>query len=839
MSPDHRERTSPSWWDKKSPGFHVSQFGSRVVATTYRPGRRYRSRWSASDDKGENEPVKGKRLDVKYEYFDGGNHFCLCCNFLSSNVFEYCQHLSSSAHQQNVDPFDKPWLKAEEVKNEKQSNTSKANVISTRIKGVEFLMSVQAFYCRLCSEYMGSSASAETHFKSETHNQKYGKYLDENTFYERRLELEKSTALATASKWQSSSKTPDAAEVSSSVVTKDNLSAIVEAAKSRVKRLVQKGSTSDDDEPALLPKRKKSKVDKKTSAGVTDSIRPRSTDVEGGGKSGSADVDSKKTDSHSKTGSAAVDVRRTSEEIKPSQADVPVTQTKKSLPFIGKLPKFKKLTRPTLPLSTEQSSVADDKNRIESTCTAKAGEVPDISSIVDVIDMEVDGDAVNTASSLDTFLTIGDPSTGSTHTVPVIDMQQVGPPTWSTYVLLHQQTPDTGAVPTVTSQCSATVSSGMCTTVSSDNVIAPLANTSVAGCTVRCTTVPAVSDSSDCADQGTSSSTCAPVDTSVVMAVHNVFSDSPLSAVTLTVPLTEHTGPSNEQSYVASVSPASAAVVQLVQNSSAVDSGFDNCPLPTVIASLPSVEVVGPVSSTVILSGQQLSVSCAQSTTGSALQPVLNSCAVDSGFSHCPLPTVTDILPSVTVVRSKTSTVLPTDKQLCATGVQLTADMTMQSKQISDIAMDGVDCGDHNVSAVESDSLHSKGVTVAAASSQCAGLQAVCDRLASSESGEVAPSVTVVQCTDVRVDDQQPSVEEPEQMYILTADDNTKDDYEPKCDNEQGNLVARTDDTTAILLPHTSAMLNAQETSGSCDVPLAFSDDFEILDECNAEDGSV
>jgi len=41
-----------------------------------------------------------KRIDVHYEYFDGGNHFCRYCNCFSVNIFEHCQHLISSSHQQ-------------------------------------------------------------------------------------------------------------------------------------------------------------------------------------------------------------------------------------------------------------------------------------------------------------------------------------------------------------------------------------------------------------------------------------------------------------------------------------------------------------------------------------------------------------------------------------------------------------------------------------------------------------------------------------------------------------------------------------------------------------------
>jgi len=39
--------------------------------------------------------------------------------------------------------------------------------------GVEFLVSTQAFYCSLCDVFLGSCTCAETHCKSDEHNEKY------------------------------------------------------------------------------------------------------------------------------------------------------------------------------------------------------------------------------------------------------------------------------------------------------------------------------------------------------------------------------------------------------------------------------------------------------------------------------------------------------------------------------------------------------------------------------------------------------------------------------------------------------------------------------------------
>ena len=41
------------------------------------------------------------------------------------------------------------------------------------VTGVEFMMSVSAFYCSLCSEFSGDVTCADAHLKSDKHNDNY------------------------------------------------------------------------------------------------------------------------------------------------------------------------------------------------------------------------------------------------------------------------------------------------------------------------------------------------------------------------------------------------------------------------------------------------------------------------------------------------------------------------------------------------------------------------------------------------------------------------------------------------------------------------------------------
>ncbi|XP_013406635.1 zinc finger protein 318 isoform X2 [Lingula anatina] len=140
-------------------------------------------------EKKKNE-IEEKASNVFYEYFDPGNHWCRLCNHVSQDVSEVFNHLKSKKHQQSMDQNDGPWM-SESVLNPPVRPKS-AKVETVPMKGIEFLMPVDAYYCTLCKEFAGdATCTFEDHLKSNKHSDKYKKYLEENPFYERRLDLDR------------------------------------------------------------------------------------------------------------------------------------------------------------------------------------------------------------------------------------------------------------------------------------------------------------------------------------------------------------------------------------------------------------------------------------------------------------------------------------------------------------------------------------------------------------------------------------------------------------------------------------------------------------------------
>ncbi|KAK6183201.1 hypothetical protein SNE40_010728 [Patella caerulea] len=145
------------------------------------------------DTKQEPQKQDSPKSSVRYKFKDPGQHWCRCCNMVMNYAAEYCKHLKSKTHLQKADPYDRPWQIHSMTKKQESTKGSVQNLTMT---GTEFMMSVDAFYCSLCNEFMGDVTSAEAHLNEHSHFLKYKAYLKKNPFYEKRYMLEKKAKLS-------------------------------------------------------------------------------------------------------------------------------------------------------------------------------------------------------------------------------------------------------------------------------------------------------------------------------------------------------------------------------------------------------------------------------------------------------------------------------------------------------------------------------------------------------------------------------------------------------------------------------------------------------------------
>nr|XP_054758892.1 serine/arginine repetitive matrix protein 2-like isoform X1 [Lytechinus pictus] len=160
----------------------------------------HRSKRSSADHKEEREREKEKEKESKarfqFTYFDDGDHWCKVCLKALRNLNEFFIHLHSKKHMKLIDAMDRPWMSSE-AKSEK-SGGSTEGLIPAPIKGAEFMMPVNGYYCRLCKVFSGDGIAGMEHMKGHSHNFAYQKLLDENKHYEKQLELEKAASSTNA-----------------------------------------------------------------------------------------------------------------------------------------------------------------------------------------------------------------------------------------------------------------------------------------------------------------------------------------------------------------------------------------------------------------------------------------------------------------------------------------------------------------------------------------------------------------------------------------------------------------------------------------------------------------
>ncbi|XP_046571301.1 zinc finger protein 318-like isoform X2 [Haliotis rubra] len=147
------------------------------------------------DDPFQVDTKTEKNVGIKYEFYDPGGHWCGVCHHVSASLFDHFTHLQAKKHKQKCDPYDRPWL-TDITQNTDKRQEKAATVEVKAMKGVEFMMSTDAFYCSLCHIFSGDVTSAELHIKSEEHFAKYENHLQQNEFYEKRYTLEKTAFLS-------------------------------------------------------------------------------------------------------------------------------------------------------------------------------------------------------------------------------------------------------------------------------------------------------------------------------------------------------------------------------------------------------------------------------------------------------------------------------------------------------------------------------------------------------------------------------------------------------------------------------------------------------------------
>lgn len=137
------------------------------------------------------EHLSGKNLDqedTSIYFTDPADHICISCNKMFDNAKLYLQHLLGTEHSKNhqdAGHFEDvpPWQRNIPVVAKKQPDAR-----PVPIKGLDMLVSVHCWYCKVCSVFIGDLRCASSHLKSRRHNSNYKDYLENHPEYRAELD---------------------------------------------------------------------------------------------------------------------------------------------------------------------------------------------------------------------------------------------------------------------------------------------------------------------------------------------------------------------------------------------------------------------------------------------------------------------------------------------------------------------------------------------------------------------------------------------------------------------------------------------------------------------------
>lgn len=119
---------------------------------------------------------------INFTFFDPEQHWCKSCSVFPKTAKEYLLHLHSDEHKNQVKPPEIPWH--DHLVKDDMPTYPNAPTKRTPIQGLQFFVPSTAWYCKLCTFWIGDLHCASTHLKSQKHTREYEKFIAKNPSFE-------------------------------------------------------------------------------------------------------------------------------------------------------------------------------------------------------------------------------------------------------------------------------------------------------------------------------------------------------------------------------------------------------------------------------------------------------------------------------------------------------------------------------------------------------------------------------------------------------------------------------------------------------------------------------
>ncbi|XP_016950651.1 zinc finger matrin-type protein CG9776 isoform X3 [Drosophila biarmipes] len=152
-----------------------------VVSPTNQLKHRAMKSMKTNQRHGETQPVPAPTQNYNFVFFDPEQHWCESCSVFPRSARDYLKHLHAEEHM-NRETIETPWHMG--IDHDPFPTFENAPVKRVPVRGMQFLVPANAWYCKLCSVWIGDLHCASAHLKSRLHSNKYEQFINQNPKYE-------------------------------------------------------------------------------------------------------------------------------------------------------------------------------------------------------------------------------------------------------------------------------------------------------------------------------------------------------------------------------------------------------------------------------------------------------------------------------------------------------------------------------------------------------------------------------------------------------------------------------------------------------------------------------
>ncbi|KMZ01414.1 zinc finger matrin-type protein CG9776 isoform X2 [Drosophila simulans] len=178
--------------DSSSDNEDGEEAGGAVGSPTNRLKHRAIKSMKAKQLHGETKTVPTQAQNYNFVFFDPKQHWCESCGVFPKSARDYLKHLHAEEHM-NRETIETPWHVG--IDHDPFPTFENAPAKRVPVRGMQFLVPANAWFCKLCSVWIGDLHCASAHLKSRLHSNKYQQYLNQNPNYEMEWQTNRERAM--------------------------------------------------------------------------------------------------------------------------------------------------------------------------------------------------------------------------------------------------------------------------------------------------------------------------------------------------------------------------------------------------------------------------------------------------------------------------------------------------------------------------------------------------------------------------------------------------------------------------------------------------------------------